>query len=158
MAKTSPKKVLRNDIVINLKDSLPYLKDYLSDKKLNSRIEKAAKLLSKGIKKKKIKKLNHRELIKTDSKTKASSKKDLDQPAVDPTLNDTTEKITVPAKSTANRNADTTKKPVAKQADTDHNDIESQSLKVKDVQSKSSATAVDVKLPVPRSKKEKVEK
>jgi len=48
MAETSPKKVFRNDIVINLKDSLPYLKDYLSDKKLNSRIEKAAKLLSKG--------------------------------------------------------------------------------------------------------------
>jgi hypothetical protein len=75
MTKTSPKKVLRNDIVINLKDSLPYLKDYLSNKKLNSRIEKAAKLLSKGIKKKKIKKLNHRELIKTDSKTKLPPRK-----------------------------------------------------------------------------------
>ncbi len=58
MTKISAKRTLRNDIVINLKNSLSYLGDYLSDKKLNSRLEKASKLLTKGIKEKKIEKRN----------------------------------------------------------------------------------------------------
>ncbi|WP_333863387.1 hypothetical protein [Sphingobacterium sp.] len=58
MTKISAKRTLRNDIVINLKNSLSYLGDYLSDKKLNSRLEKVSKLLTKGIKEKKIKKRN----------------------------------------------------------------------------------------------------
>jgi len=58
MAKISVKMSLRNDIVINLKNSLSYLSDYLSDEKLNSRLEKASKLLTKGIKEKKIEKNN----------------------------------------------------------------------------------------------------
>jgi hypothetical protein len=140
MVKTSVKKAFRNDIVINLKDSLQYLKDYLSEKKLNSRIEKAAKSLSKGIKKKKINKLNNRALKKTNSKTKGSPKKDLDQPVVDPTLNVAAEESTLAPKSTANKKADRTKKTATKQADTAHNDIESN------------------KPPASRSKKEKVEK
>jgi hypothetical protein len=53
----SGKKELRQQLISQLTKSLPGLKEILGDKKFETRIKKAAKLLSEGIKDKSSKKL-----------------------------------------------------------------------------------------------------
>jgi hypothetical protein len=52
--KTVGKKVLQDKVAYQLENSLGKLKDFLGEKKFNSRISKAARLLTEGIQKKKL--------------------------------------------------------------------------------------------------------
>jgi hypothetical protein len=67
----SRKKEIHQQLITQLSTSLPGLKDILGDKKFESRIRKAAKLLSEGIKDKVSKKIKQEK--KQPRKKKAES-------------------------------------------------------------------------------------
>jgi len=69
----SRKKEIQQQLINQLSTSLPGLKDLLGDKKFESRIRKAARLLSEGIEEKVSKKIKQEK--KKLSKTKAEPSK-----------------------------------------------------------------------------------
>ncbi|WP_312336013.1 hypothetical protein [Sphingobacterium sp.] len=128
MTKISAKRTLRNDIVINLKNSLSYLGDYLSDKKLDSRLEKASKLLTKGIKEKKIEKRN------------------LEQAKISEKENITTD------------SAKSSKTPAGKDMKTTLHQVKDNPISSKTTTGEESSAIATVKARTPRNGKQKVEK
>ncbi|MDR0265761.1 MAG: hypothetical protein LBJ04_21285 [Sphingobacterium sp.] len=128
MTKISAKRTLRNDIVINLKNSLSYLGDYLSDKKLDSRLEKASKLLTKGIKEKKIEKRN------------------LEQAKISEKENITSD------------SAKSSKTPAGKDMKTTLHQVEDNPISSKTTTGEESSAIATVKARTPRNGKQKVEK
>ncbi|MEP7373158.1 MAG: hypothetical protein ABI675_07170 [Chitinophagaceae bacterium] len=68
----SRKKEIRQQLISQLATSLPGLKEILGDKKFESRIKKAAKLLSEGIKQKPSKKIKHEKKKVTKKKAVTS--------------------------------------------------------------------------------------
>ena len=73
----SPKKEIYQQLIAQLATSLPGLKEILGDKKFESRIKKAAKLLSEGIKEKAAKK------IKVEKKKVSKKKAETSEPAAE---------------------------------------------------------------------------
>ena len=73
----SRKKEIQQQLITQLATSLPGLKELLGDKKFETRITKAAKLLSEGIKEKASKK------IKQEKKKPVKKKKETSQPVTE---------------------------------------------------------------------------